>query len=503
MSLRGYLFSLIGGLIILLTLIQLGVVFWIEANLNKEVDLKARHYSEQIIELAVEQFTDDGNTPNVVIQQKNPSSAHIKVEKLPEDSSIKIAKPKTQVQIYTFDEKHIIKFDEKSESETSSKAQEEDHEVQQERIDAETEHTMKISKKLLKKEFKTIVDKLHEQGINSRVKSIDDMQTFVVTSPNKHQQTWVSRETISPNSQSLFKKIQWMLVIVAVLGLLFAYWLSSQFNKPLKHLSVGFKRLAEGDYTSQVSPQGVKEIRTTINHYNQMVERLAELTKAEQQHKELAHLAELGEVSRGLAHALRNPIHTIGLSLEQLSDNDIDETHKQQLLTTVQQKITHLDKSIKALLALTSNGISREENIPVLAVVQDIILEYKSSVSKPINFDIQVDERLCLTGAESEIRSILHTLINNACDAAPDNGDVTICAKQTANSVEFNVIDNGSGLAPHIAEQLFQPHISSKPEGAGMGLYIAKRLITLHYNGKLSVSNNSNNGCTASATFGV
>jgi hypothetical protein len=69
MSLRSYLFSLIGGLIVLLTISQLVLVNWIEKNLAKEVDVKARFLSEQVIELALEEF-DNSNSATKVVRHK-------------------------------------------------------------------------------------------------------------------------------------------------------------------------------------------------------------------------------------------------------------------------------------------------------------------------------------------------------------------------------------------------------------------------------------------------
>lgn len=489
MSLRGYLFMLIGGLITLLTLTQLVLVFWIENNLAKEVDIKARQYSEKIIELAVEQLDEPPSEAMVKTPKKLTNTWQVEQKFITTDES-------TDVQIYRFNDKHIIDIDTNLEPIVID---------EQESNQPNTEQAKKIhtNKKVLKKEFKAIIDNLHQQNIKLMANENNDMQTFVIQSPSVQHQTWVSTNRFSDSSKALFEKIQLMLIIVAIIGLLFAFWLSSQFNKPLKLLTKGFEQLAKGDYQHQVPQQGVKEIRRTISHFNQLVQRLEQLSITEQQNKELSHLAELGEVSRGLAHALRNPIHTIGLSIEQLENNTLDKKQKQQLLATVQHKIQHLDKSIKALLTLTANGVSRTEEVPVLAVIQDIVLEYKSTMQKSIVFDIDIPETLTITGAESEIRSILHTLINNACEASAINSTVSITAFNAEDATHVTIKDSGIGLAPHIEQQLFQPHISSKPEGAGMGLYIANRLITLHYQGNLTLKNNKTVGCSAYAVFGA
>ena len=231
-------------------------------------------------------------------------------------------------------------------------------------------------------------------------------------------------------------------------------------------------------------------------------------------------MAELGEVSRGLAHALRNPIHTIGLSLEQLSAVELSKDQRNKLIKTVQSKITNIDKNIKALLTLTTTGISRKDKIPVLAVIQDILLEYKSCQPKPQHFELDVDPTVTLTGSEAEIRSILHTLIINACEANSIAESITSIVsikliRQAENVINISVSDEGNGLNEKLKSQLFQLHISTKPEGAGMGLYIAKRIISLHYSGDITLTNKQDKasesndtaesksvtGCIAQAVF--
>ena len=503
MSLRSYLFSLIGSLIILLTVSQLTLVYWIDKNLAEEVEIQARDLSRQVFELAfdkidnIEQHTSRLNRKvvkterrlnNGVVEESikvielPPAEASQHLEMLKELKESNTQKNKAQI---------TIDFSEEYQDKDSSKPSQEN---------APQRH-------LLIKEFETIVKGIHDEHIN--IIADEDIATVVVQSSNNVKQHWISNGKnlkITSKTENLIHSIQWLLVISAIIALIFAYWLSAQFNKPLKELATGFKRLSQGDYQQIVKEQGVKEIRSTIQHFNQMVIRLSQLTQAEKQHKEIAHLAELGEVSRGLAHALRNPIHTIGLSLEQLSQDGLSSEQRLSLLTTAQNKISHIDKNIKALLTLTTTGISRDDHVPVLAVIQDIILEYKScnlaESSIKHKFDIDVDKNMNIQGDESEIRSILHTLIINACEANTENNTIKISANIKDNQLIIKVVDNGSGLDESISEQLFQPHISTKAEGAGMGLYIAKRIICLHYQGDLTIKNNTKQqGCTALACF--
>lgn len=464
MSLRHYLFSLIGALILLLTSAQLFLVYWIDQNLAQEVNQQAKVLSERAVEFVFkEAIVSDG------VEQE--AEAH--VIRLP------VNEQQTQVLIVP-DDGEAIEADVHRLIENAKNS----------------EALQQVDKIFIKQRLDEVFDALSNEQVKKITKNVEHLpenQAFTFS----HSLT-----TQSSSSESLITSIQWMILACALLAIVFAYWLSAQFNKPLNALQHGFEALARQDYDYRLEPHGVKEIKQTMVQFNEMLSTLAQLKQVEQHYKETAHLAELGEVSRGLAHTLRNPIHTIGLSIERLVNNDLNETERLTIVKTIQSKIQHVDRHIKSLLTLTTTGISRDQDVPVLAVIQDIVLEFKLAAVKKQTFTIEVPETISILGAESEVRSILHTLIINACEENEDDGLVHIRAESIDNKVVLSVDDSGKGVSPDIATRLFEPHVSTKPEGAGMGLYIAQRIIQLHYHGNIALTNKDNNaGCVATAVF--
>ena len=510
MSLRSYLFSLVGGLIVLLTISQLFLVHWIQDNLANEVNTKAKFLSEQVIELAFEEFDQTSKSNKVIrhkiIRESDVPHAPFKSE---EELTELIEEMAPEVSFINKSDNTITITVDNNESSAYQQNKPNDSTTNNNLKHSQTNNTAteksaSDDRNVIKRELKSLVEKIHN---NNKVTFNEDNDVAIfVSSPEVISERWIGQKSTTEHSETsqLINYIQWVLIACGTFALIIAYWLSVQFNKPLKNLSIGFKKLAQGHYNHQVTESGVNEIRQTITHFNDMVKRLNELTQAAKHHSEIAHLAELGEVSRGLAHALRNPIHTIGLSIEQLADDELPQQQRQHLASTVQNKISHIDSNIKALLTLTTTGINRNDKVPLLAVVQDIILEFKSCQNKEQKFNVNIAPGIELLAAESEIRSICHTLIYNACDANPDKAEVNISAELSAKrQLLFTVEDQGVGLADSIKNKLFQPHISTKPEGAGMGLYIANRIISLHYQGQLTLENAKNKGCIATAKFTI
>lgn len=316
--------------------------------------------------------------------------------------------------------------------------------------------------------------------------------------PGAAPQQWVSQfklKTSGSSQQLINQYLAYQLLALAIstaLALLLLLWFGSRLLQPLQRLVQGFRALAQGEAGIQLDTQApLAEYRQALQQFNVASSELAAL---QQQKAELARqqqLVELGEMSRGLVHALRNPIHTMALALEQISGND---PALQQL---IEQKMQHINRTLSTLLTLSCQGVDRSTRVALKAVLQDLCLEFSAQ-------QLQLDApALCCRGAEAELRFILHVLVSNAVEASPQPGTVCLKLWHQADSIYFQVTDQGPGLSPTVAANLFQPHISSKAEGAGMGLYLAQRLLHMYYQGDIQLQNRPEGGVLAQVRLGT
>lgn len=329
---------------------------------------------------------------------------------------------------------------------------------------------------------------------------------FMGDDENSSFQKIISFDPSASSVDEYFDRLIWLLLLITAIGLAFAYLLAKHISKPLSQLNQGFTFLKQGDFNSQLKPEGIKEIRETLSKFNQTSQRLSELQNLEKQFQQQQQMAELGEVARGLAHTLRNPLNTIGLGISQLQRPEIDSVEKHQIAQHIQDKIQHLDNTIKSLLQLANTEVVRSQQLNLVPVVSDILLEVSVTHSSKIEFIH--DDPVLLKCAEVEIRAIFHALISNAVEAQvlaikEDSGlnnnqkPIVVALKQTQDAAILRVTDDGLGIDKQIEKDLFKPHITSKAEGAGMGLFIAKRISELYYKGSLTLSNIGERGCTA------
>jgi signal transduction histidine kinase len=326
------------------------------------------------------------------------------------------------------------------------------------------------------------------------------VESNFIDSKNNFQKI-VSFDPKSSSVDQYFDRLVWLLLLVSLVGLTFAYWLASHISKPLSQLSRGFTFLEQGDFDSQIQPQGIKEIRDTLIKFNQTSKRLSQLQVLEKKFQQQQQMAELGELARGLAHTLRNPLNTIGLGISQLQQPNLAIEEQQQIAQHIQDKIQHLDNTIKTLLHLANNQVIRDKSVNLVPVVSDILLEI--SITKHAAIDFQQKSAVCLICSEAEIRAMFHALISNAIEAnnkvleGKSKRAIKLNLEQQEDGVLLTVEDEGSGISPQIVPDLFKPHISTKAEGAGMGLFIVKRISHLYYRGKIVLTNIEPKGCCA------
>jgi len=311
-------------------------------------------------------------------------------------------------------------------------------------------------------------------------------------------QHWVSQfrlKTSGSSQQLISQYLGYQLLALALttaLALLLLLWFGSRLLQPLQQLARGFRALAQGEAGIQLGTDApLAEYRLALQQFNQASTELAALQAQKAELARQQQLVELGEISRGLVHALRNPIHTMALALEQLPGSD---PVLQQL---IEQKMQHINRTLTTLLTLSCQGVDRSTPVALKTVLQDLCLEFSAQ-------QLQLDaQALSCRGAEAELRFILHVLVSNAVEASPEPGSVCLKLWREPDGIYFEVSDQGPGLSSEVAASLFQPHISSKAEGAGMGLYLAERLLQMYYQGEIRLRNRPEGGVLAQIRLGT
>ena len=290
--------------------------------------------------------------------------------------------------------------------------------------------------------------------------------------------------------------------IVAV-GLLAAAFVAHRVARPLVELSRAARTLGEGGFGAQVAAREGGEVGEAIAAFNQMSSRLEALEREALALKEREHLGEMGEVARGMAHALRNPLHAVGLSVDELASRLPDDPGAAEMAAAARRQIAGVDGTIRSFLALAAEG-GTEEEVDVRSLAEEVALSALQGARGRVRVTVEAGEaRPRIRAVAPELRAALHALVVNAVEASPDGAEVSVRVEaRDGGGARVTVDDEGPGLPGEVRARLFTPHVTTKPSGSGMGLFLAHRIATTRYGGGLALEERLPRGTRAVLDLG-
>ncbi len=275
---------------------------------------------------------------------------------------------------------------------------------------------------------------------------------------------------------------------IVAFGLLAAALVAHRVTRPLVELSRAARTVGEGVFGAQVAKREGGEVGEAIAAFNQMSSRLEVLEREALALKEREHLGEMGEVARGMAHALRNPLHAVGLSVDELAARLPDDPGAAEMAAAARRQIAGVDGTIRSFLALAAEG-GTEENVDVRELAEEVALSALQGALGRVRVSVEAGEaRPRLAAVAPELRAALHALVVNAVEASPEGARVAVrVAARDGGGARVTVEDEGPGLPAEVRVRLFTPHVTTKPSGSGMGLFLAHRIATTRYGGGLAL----------------
>ena len=212
-----------------------------------------------------------------------------------------------------------------------------------------------------------------------------------------------------------------------------------------------------------------------------------------------------GEVARRLAHEIKNPLTPIQLSAERLRRRylarmDADEA---EILDRATHTIVNQVDAMKKMV----NAFSEYARVPQISMkpmdlnqlVREVLDLYRSSELKTQILEQLTPENAWIEGDNGRLRQLLHNLLKNALEAVKDVADarITVTTRNIdgdrRNRIELCVEDNGPGIEAGVLENIFDPYVSTKPKGSGLGMAIVKKIIEEH-GGTISAGSSEDGG---------
>jgi two-component system sensor kinase FixL len=239
-------------------------------------------------------------------------------------------------------------------------------------------------------------------------------------------------------------------------------------------------------------------------------ERKMAAIESEKQREELMHLTRvsiLGQLSGALAHELNQPLAAI-LSNAQAAqrflnkNGSVDHEEFREILKDIAEEDKRAGAVIQRLRALLKKEETKYQSLNLNEVVTDVLrLTHSDLLTQNVNVTTKLEKTLPrITGDLVQLQQVMLNLILNACEAMTVNPSsdraLTLITKINENNqVCFAIEDSGPGIVSHLMDRIFEPFVTTKEQGLGLGLSISRTILSAH-NGSLLAQNNDGQGAT-------
>ena len=214
------------------------------------------------------------------------------------------------------------------------------------------------------------------------------------------------------------------------------------------------------------------------------------------------------EVARRLAHEIKNPLTPIQLSAERLQAKlasrlaGADAEMLARSTQTIINQVSALKRMVDAFGEYARTPEPSMRDIDFNALVREVLALYESFGS---SIRLELAPSLpSVVGDAGQLRQVIHNLLQNAQDALADTATphIIITTEAADGALRFSVTDNGSGFAEHLMKRVFEPYVTTKPRGTGLGLVIVKKIIEEH-GGEVSIANVAPHGARVTVALPV
>jgi signal transduction histidine kinase len=290
------------------------------------------------------------------------------------------------------------------------------------------------------------------------------------------------------------QRTRFVLILIGFVGLLIGIFgatlLARRITGPLKKLVGGTVKISKGDFAHEIDIPSQDEIGDLAKSFNKMSRELLQTReKMEEANIKLIQaekLASIGRISATIAHEIRNPLTSVKLNIQKVSQSaQLDEIEEEHLKIS-QEGVGQIEKFIKEFLDFTRISELNLAQFPVDQILEESIKMMSDFLAQKkviLEKKFRKKEPLALVDGD-KLRQVFLNILRNAYEAVDEGGkiSVSLSLKREEESRKIRVVisDNGRGIPMGDWENIFEPFYTTKSSGTGLGLAIARKIIEQH-----------------------
>jgi signal transduction histidine kinase len=264
--------------------------------------------------------------------------------------------------------------------------------------------------------------------------------------------------------------------------------LTYQVQRPMVELQEKMAQVGEGNLSASVSfAKRNDEIGDLGRDFNRMVANLKETREEIQrlhrtQMSRAEHLATLGELAAGLAHEIRNPLAGIAGVIEIIGRDLPSTSPARAVVKDVRLEINQIDHILTDLLQTARPHPPEIRRSDLNTTVEHaVMLARQQALSKPIEIQFKKNSNVPEVEHDSDqIHQVLLNLMINSIQAIENQGKIAVDVGTHDAFATISVADTGRGILPEHLPNIFRPFYTTKGNGTGLGLSLARRIVEEH-----------------------
>jgi signal transduction histidine kinase len=293
-------------------------------------------------------------------------------------------------------------------------------------------------------------------------------------------------------------------------------------GKPLQRIVAQARRIGEGDFSGRLRDRARDEIGDLKRALNAMCEQLeAARVRVEEESnarvetlEQLRHLDRLrtvGTIASGMAHELGTPLNVVLIRAQSLVTDDVEADDVRASGAVIAQQVEKISKIVRQMLDFSRKRGAAPRRLSARALATQAASLLRSIGQKHgVDLVVEVEQDGFFAAEENQIEQALTNLLINGIHAMHEGGTLRLRVTLSNNvhppessrlvdTVRFDVVDTGTGIAENELSLLFQPFYTTKPPGigTGLGLTVAKGIVD-DYGGWISATSTVGSGSTFS-----
>ncbi len=262
--------------------------------------------------------------------------------------------------------------------------------------------------------------------------------------------------------------------IVWILSLAGMVYMANRISGPIQELTAGLFQLARGDFETRLDSRQQDEVGRAIEAFNHTA---AHLQQSRDRLVYLTQVASWQTLARKMAHELKNSLTPIRLTVEEILARQpaADRRFLEQAAQVVVDEVESLERRVRAFSEFAAEPPANPTALDLNAFLQERI-QFLQVAHPDVVYQVNLVERLPAAWADGDqVKGILTNLLENAAGAATSGGRVLGITGTADGKVLVEVHDSGPGLSAEARSSLFEPSISFKKHGMGLGLSISRK----------------------------